>query len=147
MKPSPNIPEAVIPGTPFGIEVLKAVFVLACVLSLIGFIPGLHSVRTEHFQFVSNHGLISHLLSLGYAVLFGIGFYGIHRRMLLAWKVGWFYLGFFYLSSIVPAIAASWTTVPASNRWIALSAVVVMFSAVAVYWGNWWKKQKPYFKS
>ena len=147
MKPLPNIPQAVIPGTPFGIEVLKASFVLFAVLFLIGSIPALRSVHTEHFQFLANHGLFSHLLSLGYAILFGIGFYGIHRRMRLAWKVGWFYLSFFYLSSIVSVIAASKTTMSASDRWIMLFAIVVMFSAVAIYWGSWWKKQKAYFKA
>lgn len=98
MKPLPKIPEAVIPGTPFGIEVLKAAFVLFFVLSLIGAIPGIQSVHIEHFQFVTNHGFFNHLLSLGYAAFFAVGFYGIHRRMRVAWKVGWLYLGLLYLS-------------------------------------------------
>jgi len=141
MKRLPNIAEAVIPGTPFGIEILKAVFVLGCVLSLIGSIPGLH------FQFVANHDLFSRLLSLGYAVLFGIGSYGIHRRMHLAWKVGWFYLGLFYVLSIHSAMTAPNASKPAQNQLITLAVLVVMFSAVAAYWGNWWRKQKSYFKS
>jgi hypothetical protein len=147
MKPSPKIPEAVIPGTPFRIEVLKVAFVLFFVFSLIEAIPGLQSVHTEHYQFVANHGFLSHLLSLGYAAFFAVGSYGIHRRKRVAWKVGWFYLGFLYLSAVVSAIAASWTTVPASDRWIMLPVFVVMISAVAVYWGYWWKKQEAYFKS
>jgi hypothetical protein len=147
MKPLPNIPEAVIPGTPFGIEVLKAMFILGFVVSLIALIPSLRSVRTEHFQFVANHSLLNHLISLGDAVLFGIGFYGIHRRMPLAWRVGWFYLGLFYVSSIVSGMAAARTTMAAPERWIMLSAVVVGISAVAVYWGIWWNKQKAYFRA
>jgi hypothetical protein len=147
MKPLPNIPEAVIPGTPFGIEVLKAMFVFACVVSLIASIPGLRSVRTEHIEFVGNHGLLSHLISLGDAVLFGIGFYGVHRRMRLAWRVGWFYLGLFYVLSIVSGMTASRTTMAAPERWIMFAAVVIGFSAVAVYWGIWWNKQKAYFRA
>src|SRR5580692_3684221 len=99
-KPLPKIPEAIVPGTPFGIEVLKASFALFCLLSLIGSIPGIHSIHTKHFQLSVGQSSFDRLLSLGYAVLFGVGLYGIHRRTRLAWKVGWFYLGFFYLSSI-----------------------------------------------
>lgn len=138
MTPLPTIPEAVIPGTPFGIEVLKAVLAMGCVLSLIGSIPGLL------FHFVANHSSFRLLISLGYAVLFGIGFYGIHRRMGLAWTVGWFYLGIAYVSSIVSVITTSETT---PDRWIMLCIVVVGFSAVGVYWGVWWEKQKLYFKT
>jgi hypothetical protein len=63
-KPLPKIPEAVIPGTPFGIELLKAAFALFCLFSLIGSIPGLHAVRFERFQFVASHNSFSRLLSL-----------------------------------------------------------------------------------
>jgi len=138
----PRIPEAIIPGTPFGIEVLKSTFALFCLLSLVGSIPGLHSVRTEHSQFVANHNSFGRLLSLVNSILFAVGFYGIHRRLRLAWKVGWFYLGFFYLSSIVSAISA---IPPTSNRWTASPLVAIAFTAVAVYWGNWWNKQKAFF--
>jgi hypothetical protein len=146
MKPLPKIPEAVIPGTPFGIEVLKAAFVLFFLMSLVGAIPGLHSVHSEQFRFVASRNTFDRLVSLTYAALFAVGFYGIHRRVRMAWKVGWFYLGFFYLSSILSFIS-SLDKIPAPDRRMVSAVVVVGSSAVALYWGRWWNRQKGYFIS
>lgn len=140
----PRPPEAVIPGTPFGLDVLKVVFLLFSLVLVIGLVPGLSSAVRNHLAIAVKHSLLSKLLSLGYAVLFGVGFYGLHRRMRIAWKVGWFYLAFFYLVSIIPAMAST-VRLPMPDRWIASGAVVVGFSAVAVYWGRWWNRQKGFF--
>jgi hypothetical protein len=143
-KPLFTPPEAVLPGPPFGIEVLKGVFLLSFALSLIGLVPGLHSMRSKHFVLVVSHNRLAWLWSLGYAALFGVGFCGVHRRMRGAWNVGWFYLAFFYLETIVQAMTST-VKLPTPDRWIASSFVFVGFSAVAVYWGSWWNKQKRYF--
>jgi hypothetical protein len=94
----------VIPGTPFGIAVLKVAFLLFFLVSLMGLIPGLRSMHLGYFALVVNNNRVSWFWSLGYALLFGVGFYGVHRKMRIAWKVGWFYLAFFYLGSIVSAM-------------------------------------------
>lgn len=146
-QPLPKVPEAIVPGTPFGIEVLKAAFGLFCLVSPLGSIPGLHSVRTEHFQIVLNHGFLSHLPSLGYAAFFAVALYGIHRRMRLAWKAGWICLGLSFIYTPVWAATATKTIPPADHRGIASSSVVVGSLAVTVYWGYWWNKQKGYFRS
>jgi hypothetical protein len=147
MRALPKIPEAAIPGAPFGIEVLKVAFVFFFLMSLVGAIPGLHSVHSEHFNFVPTQTTFERLISLTYAVLFAVGFYGIHRRVRVAWKVGWFYLGLFYLDSIISAVSSLDHKMPASERWVVSAIFVVLSSAVAVYWGWWWNKQKRYFTS
>jgi hypothetical protein len=146
-QPLPKIPEAVVPGTPLGIEVLKAWLALSCLFSLIGSIPGLHPASTEHFQFVASQGFLSHLLSLGYAVFSGLGLYGIHRRMRVAWRAGWICLGLYFLYTPVWALTATNTIPPSSGRWVAFSGVVLGSLALTVYWGYWWNIQKRYFRS
>jgi hypothetical protein len=134
----------VVPGTPFGIEVLKVAFMFLFLVSLMGVIPGLRSMHSGYFALVVNNNRVSRLWSLGYALLFGVGFYGVHRKMRIAWKVGWFYLALFYLESIVSAMAST-IKLSTSDRWIASAFVVVSFSAVAAYWARWWHRQKGYF--
>jgi len=143
-RPLPRPPEAVIPGTPFGIEMLKVFFLFGSVWSLMGLIPGFSSVLSAHSAVVVHHSHLVWLRSVGYAALFGVGFYGVHRRMRGAWRVGWFYLAFFYLVTIVPTVI-SIVKLPTPDRWTESGVVVVGFSAVAVYWGNWWNGQKRYF--
>ena len=123
---------------------LKVAFLIFFVISVMGLIPGLRSMHAGYFAAVVNNNRVSWFWSLGYTLLFGVGFYGVHRKMRIAWKVGWFYLAFFYLGSIVSAMAST-IKLSTPDRWIASAFVVGSSSAVAVYWGWWWNRQKGYF--
>ena len=135
----PKIREAVIPGTPSGIEMLKLMLAVGGALSLWNLLRGFQSIGSP-----ASHNSVDQLpLLLADTVLFTVGFYGVHRRLTVSWKVGWFYLAFFYVSFIVSFA----TKLPKSNPLTVLCIGIVMSGAVAVYWGAWWKKQKAYFKA
>jgi hypothetical protein len=130
-----------------GIDVLKIICILFCLLSLLSIVPGIHSIHSQHFEFLSgSHGPLRLFISLLNAVLFAMGFYGIQRRLLIAWKLGWYVFTIFLLEWFGSSLSSSLTSPQPGSR-IASLSIVIGGLCVAAYWGLWWKRQKSYFST
>ena len=130
---------------PFGIRVLmwwSLLTGLGAILDLVLFIHPIHSV------FLSNHTLPNTRAERAASIVFGLAyiplFWGIRRRLAVAWKFGWVLLVVSF-SWLLAGALESLRKQPDSGGWIALAVVTVGFSSVAIYWGRWWYRQKKYF--
>jgi hypothetical protein len=116
--------------------VLKLVCASFCLLSLLSLTPGFRSARP--------HSHLRDFVSLLNAIIFAVGFYGIHRRARLTWQLGWF-VGGFLLSEWLVLCLEPIVSHPKPNGWVASAVMVAGGFAVALYWGYWWKSQKSFF--
>ena len=116
--------------------VLKLACVCFCLLSVLSLTPAFRSARP--------HNHLRDFVSLLNVIVFAAGFYGIHRRARLTWQLGWYVGGFLLFEWLVLCLASS---LRQPNGWIASILLVAGGFAVALYWGNWWKRQKEYFIS
>jgi hypothetical protein len=129
--------------TPFGLGLLKAACLLFGLFSLLDLIPGVYSGGANQSGAIVSHR-ISWLVSVLNLSLFALAFYGLQRRSAIAWKLGWAFLGAFFSEMVVFCLAST-VRLQQPDRWIASVAVVAGCTAVAVYWGFWWKRQKGHF--
>ena len=125
---------------------LKIVFALFCLLFTVYFIVGVLPVPVDwprNLPVPSLHSRAAVTDSLLSALFFGAALYGIHKRTVTAWRLGWVYLGGGYIS----LIRSLTRTVPeGGSPRIFLAVAVTGASLVFLYWGFWWKKQRGYFK-
>ena len=124
---------------------LMTLLIFATVLSIVSAITGIQSFRADQGGTVIWywHGY-GRLYALAYAVGFAVAFYGVYRRYPVVWRLGWVVL----CLSCAQGVFMVWrsTRTQADARVIAaLSAFAGL--AVALYWGNWWRKQRSYFFS
>lgn len=127
----------------FGLDVLKAVCLFFCLMSLVVLVPRAHQLPA--LQLVADDPL-NRFLALLRAILFAAGFYGIHRRLVVAWKAGWVFLAFLYLDGLTSMLQRT-LSISSPDRWFASVACVIAMAGVAAYWGRWWKRMKYYFAS
>jgi len=81
-------------------------------------------------------------LALVYAAIFAVAFYGIYRRYPLVWKLGFV---LWYLSAAQFIFQAWWMLWPQPYGWVGATAVTLFTPFVALYWANWWRRQKSWF--
>jgi hypothetical protein len=125
----------------FGIQVLKAICLLALISSALGLIFPFHQIHVPGFTDDRLHRTISFSNDL----LLGGLFYGIHRRLAIAWKFGWILLIVFFGEFLIETLSSILRQTPYPDGWIGSAVVAVLISAVAAYWGRWWNRQKGYF--
>lgn len=127
---------------PFGIRVLKWLCLFITVWALVDLVSSIHPLYLSRYSFPGTRAqrAITIVIGLSYAPLF----YGVHRRLAVAWKFGWVILVASF-SWFLAQTLASLRQAPQSGGWIASVVMTIMISAVAVYWGRWWKRQKNYF--
>jgi hypothetical protein len=104
------------------------------------------TVVQAHFgTAATKHGIIGTIISLGLAFFWACAFYGVRNKAPMAWKLGWGAIVVGLLEFLYKALSST-TRIPETDHpWVASAAVIVGGSAVAFYWGLWWKRQKPYF--
>jgi hypothetical protein len=125
---------------------LKIVCLLFCLLSVASIIAGGHAVRPAPFGTpVTGHGSVGMIWSFVNAVVFAGTFYGIHTRAPITWKLGWGVIVVGLLEFLYEALSSTMKLPETAHPWIASAAVLIGGAAVALYWGLWWKRQKPYF--
>jgi hypothetical protein len=73
-------------NSPYGIEVLKVFCLLAFLSALLDLIFG---VLGFHQPYAVREGRAKRLISDLIGLSFGFLFYAVHRRLLIAWKLGW----------------------------------------------------------
>jgi hypothetical protein len=79
--------------------VLKLACICFCLLSVVSLTPGFRSAQSP------SH--VRDFVSLLNAVIFAVGFYGIHKRTRLTWQLGWFIGGFLFVEWLVFCLMSS----------------------------------------
>jgi hypothetical protein len=128
---------------PFGIRVLMWLSLLIGIGPILGSV-----VFFNHPLFLSKYALpethAERAASVVFDLLFIPLFWGIRRRLAVAWKFGWFLLVVSFSGLLVQTLE-SLRKQPDSGGWIMIAVATIMFSSVAIYWGRWWYRQKKYF--
>ena len=133
----------------FTIDTLKDMFVFSFALSAAFFIVGVLPVHLpRNWWWWSNiHSRSAVTDSLLSTLFCGAALYGIQKRSVTAWRLGWAYLGAGYISSVLQIRSLTRTVPEADSPRIALAVTVTGASLGFLYWGLWWKKQRGYFKN
>ena len=104
---------------------------------------GIQSIYTDRTGTVITywHGY-GRLLALAYAAVLALAFYGIYRRYRIVWKIGfvvWYVIA-------IDMIFQAWRLLsPQPYGWGGATAVTVVAPFFALYWANWWRRQKDWF--
>jgi hypothetical protein len=127
---------------PFGLRVLMWLCLLSGILAFLDLISTIYPLYPLRYAFPQTpvQRTISIVVGLSFAPLF----YGIRRRLAVAWMFGWVVL-FATFSWFVVETLTSLRQTPRSGGWVASIAMTIMISIVGIYWGRWWKRQKKYF--
>jgi hypothetical protein len=118
----------------FGLQVLKLICVCFCLFS---FFQLLQSFRSAH-----SHNLLGQSVAVLNLIMYATLFCGIHWKKRLAWQLGWFAFGIFWVEWLVFGLASS---LRQPKGWIASIIIVVAGFLVPAYWGSWWNRQRNYF--
>lgn len=128
---------------PFGIRLLMWLCLFGSISALVDLVSWGHPLYVPGYPFpeaAAQHA-ISIVIGLSGAPLF----YGIRRRLAVAWKFGWVILIADFSLSIVEVLASIKQLPPQSGGWTLAAVATIMISAVAIYWSRWWNRQKNYF--
>jgi hypothetical protein len=124
----------------------KIACVVACVFSLAGFIGIIREILSPQTgSLFTGQNILAASGLLAMALMCAVEFYGIHTKAIFAWKLGWVILTVLFLRFLADAGSSALQVPKNDSPWVAFGAVMVGGSAVAVYWGFWWKRQKDYF--
>ena len=125
-------------------RVLMALLLLGCLAGIVSAITGIQA-----FDANSRTGTVVYYwqgpwrwLALVYAAIFAVAFYGIYRRYPVVWKLGFV---LWYLSAAQFIFQAWWMLWPQPYGWVGATAVTLFTPFVALYWANWWRRQKSWF--
>jgi hypothetical protein len=126
-------------------RLFKVFLAFFCALSAIDFIVAASGIHLRDGAPYSKHLLMAgSLISM---LLAAAALYGLQKRTLIVWKLGWCYLVASYLSWLRATLSSIRKIPPADHPMVAYAAVVIGGATVAVYWGFWWNRQKNYFVS
>ena len=127
-------------------RIAKIACVLVCVFSLAAFTATIRGIRSPLAgSLFTGHGILAGIGLLVVALMCAIEFYGIHKKALFAWKLGWGILIAGFLQFLVVGGSSVLQAPKTDYSWVAFGAVMVGGSVAAVRWGFWWNRQKDYF--
>jgi hypothetical protein len=128
-------------------RVLKLICILLCVRSLFSAFTGSHSVLgSQNDTLFTKHDGVFRCYAFVKALIFAVTFYGIQKKLSVGWKLGWLIFAIIFIDFLAQALSSS-LNLPQSDFWLALTAQGIGGSGVALFWGFWWRRQKPYFVS
>ncbi len=131
---------------PLDMRILKIVYLFFGLWFAASAVLGVLEIHSAYGQTGdANHAILRAISSILLSAFCGAAVYGIHKRTLIAWKLGWGVIATGFLEFLVSAFSALSKTPRNDHPGIAMAAVVVMAAAVALYWGVWWNKKKSYF--
>jgi hypothetical protein len=117
-------------------RILKAMLVVACIMSAI-------SIFRPIVLLDGTFGIVSSIID---TAVFGCVFYGIHRRALLMWKLGFVIIVGLGAQFLMQSLTI-WSSIvsKATNARIEFGFLTIVTLAVTTYWLFWWKRQRSYF--
>lgn len=120
------------------LRILRVMLAVACVTSAVAIFRPV----------VPQLGAFGISLSVINTVIFGGAFYGIQKRAMLMWRLGFFVIvglgGQFLMQSLILTRSIIGRT---QNPEMLAGFLMLMTLAVTAYWLFWWKRQKPFFIS
>ena len=128
-----------------GILIFKVLLVLGCLALIVSAVSGIASISTTaHGTVITHHTLASRLFAVLMAVVFAVFCYGLHRRWLAVWRVGFVLLVLACLN-FIRGIWLSSRAEPSLPPFVLPLFVGLGGAAVTMYWWVWWYRQKAYF--
>jgi hypothetical protein len=128
----------------FSMRVLQALCVFFCLMGILSAVTGIQSISVADRVVITRHSDLGRLYSILVAAFNAAAFYGIQRRALIAWKLGWVVLVAAFMSFVASALPET-TRLPPPGCWIVPCFVMIGGSVVVGIWGMWWKRQRGYF--
>ncbi|HTV57693.1 MAG TPA: hypothetical protein VMD77_02220 [Candidatus Baltobacteraceae bacterium] len=127
----------------FEMRLLKIFLAFFCAWSAVDFIVAASAFHVPHGGAYSKPWVMAE--SLVSTLLLASALYGLRKRTLVVWRLGWCYLVAAYLSWLFTGLSSSRKIPPEDSPIVASAAIVIGGAIVAVYWGFWWNRQKNYF--
>ena len=126
-------------------SLLKAVFILLCVLGVLSGITGIASIQMSSTQtLVTRHDLWGRIFAIVLAAFFAGAWYGLHRRFITVWRIGWAFIILFFADFLYSSL--SWSlTLTGFERWLLSTVFVVTGLGFGVWAVVWWKQKRCYF--
>lgn len=129
-------------------RILKVYCVVSCLSFLARFVSIIHGIYSQQTGSVATEDSILRMVwSVVGALIFGVEFYGIHKKARFAWYLGWAILAATFGGFLVFGGSAALKVPEIDHPWAAFAAVMVVGFSVLAYWGFWWKHQNGYFTS
>jgi hypothetical protein len=126
-------------------KAFKTICVLFGFLSLTSaFRAGWEIYLTAHTLAMQN-AILETIWTLVFFVFWVAALYGVRKKKLIAWKVGWGLIAADLVALPAWAMSATSRIPRTDDPRVAAAALVVGGVAVVLYWGVWWKKQKSHF--
>jgi hypothetical protein len=127
---------------PFGIRALMWWSLSLVIWTILNLVVFTHPLFLSKYALPQTHAqrAASAVFGLSFAPLF----WGIRRRLAVAWKFGWLLLVVSFSWPLAESLE-SLRKQPDSGGWIMMAVVSIGFASVGAYWGRWWYRQKKYF--
>ncbi len=113
----------------------EAMVILFAAGNLFSAVTGITSVSggSDTPSVVTRHGLLGRLFVFAMFAVFSVGYMVLRKRTPLSWRIGWVLLAaslidFLYAALFSPGLP---------------SLFFVVGTAVVVFWGIWWWRQRP----
>ena len=124
---------------------LKIICLVFCAMGIASALSGVSAVSfTPGHTEISRHDWNGRVFAVGPAGAFALAWYGIHKRHVAPWWLGWFLfvaiLGDFLYGTLLFAFGLS-----GGERWAVLGGIALMVLLVFGYWASWWKRQRTHF--
>jgi hypothetical protein len=127
------------------VRTLKFALILFCVLGVASAITGIESAHSDPSgTVITRHTGFGRLFALAIAGVFAVAWFGVHRRLPIAWKLGWVVLAVSVFAFLFETLSFA-ATLNGTERFVLSAGVVLGAFAVAAYWGIWWRRHREYF--
>jgi hypothetical protein len=124
---------------------LKVICLVLCAMGIASAISGISAISfTPDHTEITKHDWNGRAIALGLAGVFALAWYGIHRRSLATWWIGWLVL-LICLGDFLYATLPLAVSLPGVQRWALLGGIVLIVTLVFGFWASWWKRQRAYF--
>lgn len=129
----------------FNMRALKLICAFFFAVSVLSIFQGIGRINSASSSIATRHSVFITILSFVQAIFWIGAFYGIQKKSLIAWKLGWVVIAFGFLEFLILGLSVTNKLSQTDSPRIASISIVVGAGIVVVYWALWWKKQKSYF--
>jgi hypothetical protein len=130
-------------------KTLKYLCVLFGLLLIAAAFTGIQSVSiTPSGATITKFNIFGRICCLAEAFVLATFAYGIHIRARITWKAGFILWALNYIYFVAAAVNATYHVAPIRDIpsfFLPAGLIVLGGAAVGIYWGVWWKRQRPYF--